>query len=138
MNIFMFPFRIFRYIIYTSNEQQNCLVLHTREKFMKKQLKIFRMNMLGQFDLNFERKVKRSLLVKLVVVSKVVICKILLHDGLFFLKLGEKWPNMIVNTAKFLKYIWPFFNIIHALWWNIFKVCLTIFQHYTWKRRTTH
>ena len=30
----------------------------------------------------------------------------------------EKWPNIFskscaVNTAKFLKYVWPFFNIIH-------------------------
>ena len=29
-----------------------------------------------------------------------------------------KWPNIIekscsVNTAKFLKYVWPFYNIMH-------------------------
>ena len=29
----------------------------------------------------------------------------------------EKWPNILlkssgVNTARFLKYVWPFFNII--------------------------
>ena len=37
-----------------------------------------------------------------------------------------KWPNMLwkscdVNTARFLKYIWPFYNIMHErvkLYWN--------------------
>ena len=29
-----------------------------------------------------------------------------------------KWPNILqksfgVNTARFLKYVWPFYNIIH-------------------------
>ena len=74
--------------------------------------------MLGQFDLNFERKLKRSLLVKLMVVSKVVICKILLHDGLFFLKFksGEKYCKMAKHDCEHRK---------------IFKVYLAIFQHYT-------
>ena len=31
----------------------------------------------------------------------------------------EKWPDLLlkscgVNTARFLKYIWPFFNIMHG------------------------
>ena len=42
----------------------------------------------------------------------------------------EKWPNMflksfVVNTARFLKYVWPFFNIIHGRV-NIYKLVLTV------------
>ena len=50
---------------------------------MKKQLKISRMNTQGQYDFVFERKVRRILLEKLMVVSKMGIRKILLHVWFF-------------------------------------------------------
>ena len=38
-----------------------------------------------------------------------------------------KWPNILykscgVNTARFLKYVWPFYNIMHERV-NVIKIC---------------